>query len=240
MDCLSNSFKNSSCSRFVFSIRLALSVADVRGASPGVFSSFRRTRASTGVASSSSFFGASATFLWDFSSIFSWVAFFVVSRIGCLWSFSLFFSDSGVTLLPASFPALTLSGSLPLSFTGSLLLSDGWIPSVWPELRVEGRDGSSGFLTSSSLTGWFSSVVFAVSTADAVMACSSEVTVSAATIGPTRASPINTDATPIAYFRIEKRCFRWNSIQNSFIFKLEVTNLTASSCCLIINLSLSD
>ncbi len=40
---------------------------------------------------------------------------------------------------------------------------------------------------------------------------------------------------PIAYFRIEKRCFRWNSIQNSFIFKLEARNLTASSCCLIIN-----
>ena len=39
------------------------------------------------------------------------------------------------------------------------------------------------------------------------MACSSEVTVSAATIGPTRASPIITDATPIAYFELKNVVF---------------------------------
>ena len=187
----------------VFSIRLALSSSEEGSPSPDSFSSFSRTKASTGVASSNSLGEGTSEPLGIVSSVFSWVDVgFVTKGLGELTGSAIFSVGVGRSTVGFSLGAIIAVASTAFSSFNSCPLSDVVVSLI-------SSDRSDLLLDSVTRSVFsFSRSTLASSTTETVCICSSELTVSAATIGPTRVSPMRTDATPTAYFRIEKRCLR--------------------------------
>ena len=202
MDCFSSSFKNCSWSWLVFSMRVSFEVGDTSPMPSETFS-FKRTSTSTGLVSSKfSFtgsievvigvatpfsFGASATEGEAFSASTWFVAELLVS-----------IEDEGrdwfvFSLLSISAVARFLEAVSSITEVGILSLVAGIGSAVFSSVAAV-----SGTTTEGSTTEGVGTIV------------------SAETAEPIRKVPIKTEATPIAYLRMEKRCCRWNSIKTPF------------------------
>ena len=194
MDCLSSSFKNCSWSWLVCSIRASFEVRDPSPFSAETFS-FRRTRTSTGLASSS-------------VSLATSLGASVATTSELTFGLAITEDDKVFSSLGFSFEESLATEEV---FSACLVRS---LPSVSVGVGKAEVDSSTGTPEISSLTATIGSIAFSsvvvlsgTTTVESTVV-GAGVTVSAETTDPIKTIPIKTEATPTAYLRMEKRCCR--------------------------------